>query len=150
MGCPYLFWRVVMYRCLWRASIREAQRRFPPQVPQNLTSSVVPRNSRDAATRVHRASAQVQALDGGSVVGKMRHGPLEEQLIQGQLALENMPLRQADKRLDVRGDEKLIGKHIIGETRREALHRLQHDLLESGFLPAPVRVLQLVGGVAAE
>src|SRR6202011_808610 len=89
-------------------------------------------------------------LDRCSVVCKVRHGPLKEQLIERQLALEDVALREADDLLDVRSHEKLVRNHIVGEARREPVHGLQYDLFKARLLGAPVGILQLVGGVATE
>ncbi len=80
----------------------------------------------------------------------MRHRALEEELVGGELALEDMTLRQADDALDILRQEDLHGDDLAGESRRELVHD-RHDIAdEIVALDRPVAVLQRVGRVAAE
>src|SRR3974390_2200403 len=70
-------------------------------VAANLARGVVARNARHAASGVGGGATQVEARDRGAVVRPMGRGPLPEQLVGGQLAVKDVPLRQAHDRLEI-------------------------------------------------
>src|SRR6516164_10500678 len=94
---------------------------FP--VAANLTRGVVPRNSRNAATRVGRGTTQVQARYRGAIVCPVRCGTLPEQLVCRELTVEYVSLRQTHDRLEIRRHQSLDVDDPRRESRR---HRVEH------------------------
>src|SRR3982074_3716877 len=58
---------------------------------EHLARGIPPGRTHHAAAGVCRRTAQIQILDGGSVLRVSRHRPEHEQLMQRHRALENIP-----------------------------------------------------------
>ena len=75
-------------------------------------------------------TCQIEALDRGRVARPARDRPHEQDLIQGQIALVEMTLSEAEPRFDVPGAEHLPIDDRAGEIRRIARERLDHPVAE--------------------
>ena len=90
-------------------------------------------------------ATEVQAVDRRSVVTPSRNGAHEQDLIEGQLALRQRPLRDPETLLDVHGRQHVAMENGIGESgndagdpRRDLLHERARAVL------VPRAVLEMV------
>src|SRR5258706_14940168 len=88
----------------------EARSRAPPQVLQDLPGRVAPGRPRDPAPRVRPRAAQVEAAHGRAVLRPAGHRAHEEELVEGEVAVEDVALGQAVGALEIEG-----GQHLPGE-----------------------------------
>src|SRR5579883_2007277 len=91
------------------SSIGKAQSRAPSQIAQHFARGVISRDPRHAAARVDRAAAQIESLEGGPIVREVRHRALKEQLIERELTLEDVALRETYDLFDIRSQQELVG-----------------------------------------
>ncbi len=80
----------------------------------------------------------------------MRRRALEEELLERQFAMKDVPLRRVDDALDVMRQEHLAVDDAVAKTRRQFVDGVEHRLDERGALFVPTRGLEFVRGMAAE
>ena len=88
-------------------------------------------------------AALPESAKGRAILGPLRHRPEEEQLVQRQFSLEDVPLAQARDALDVRRRQHLLAHDQRLDVRRVARQRLDHRVAERVAL----RVVPAAGDV---
>ena len=89
----------------------------PFPILQDLPGRVVSGDSGYAATRVRRRAALIESFDRGAIIRIMRCRALEEQLLERQLAMEDVALRRVYNPLDVMGQEYLALNDAVAESQ---------------------------------
>src|ERR1700730_9406383 len=89
-------------------------------IPKNRPGSVVTARSHDATTRMRARDAHVHTSNRRSILRISGNRPVEQQLIESQLALKNITLRQPNLPLDIPW---------------RANFRVQDEVLEIGAVP---------------
>ena len=111
----------------------------------NLDGCIASRHPGHAAARMCARPAQVEARHRHAVVGIAQHRAGAEQLVEAQLAVEDVAVQQAEAPLQVERREHLPAQHAgleVGGVRR---HRVDHHVgeLVLGRVPAaPIRQLR--------
>src|SRR5262245_47453612 len=82
----------------------------PSQVAQGLVRGVVAGRPRDPASGVRSRAAEVKAGEGRAVARKARDRPHEEELLEGEVPVEDVAFREAVGPLEVEGSEDLAGQ----------------------------------------
>src|SRR3990170_3942237 len=93
----------------------------PPHRPvlQDLPRRVVSRRAHDAASGMGSRSAEVQVLDRRAILGPARDRPEEEELVRRELAVEDVPAREAELPLQIQRRQYLAVEDRLGQVRRE-------------------------------
>ena len=94
--------------------------------------------------------AHVEALDGRPVLRPSRRGPQEEELLERELALEDVAFRQAPLALQIERRDDLPVQDDVPQIRRELRQRVDDRVAERLALRVPVPALQMVGCVLDE
>ncbi len=98
-----------------------------------------------------RGAANPQILDGRAVVGIARHGPVEQKLVKGQLALEDVAFREAHLCLKLARCAHLHMQHEVLEARREPFDLVKAGLAEGVSVGiGPVASVDLGRGILHE
>ena len=102
----------------WRPSrsCRPARARLA-EVAQDLARGVRAGCGHDAAARMVRRAAHVEALDRRAVLRPAGDRAVEQELVEGQLALEDVALGEADLVLDVERRADLLVDDQLAEVR---------------------------------
>src|SRR5262245_3450872 len=95
-------------------------------------------------------AAHVEAAHGAAIAGPAGDGTQEEELLQRQLALENVALREAPLALEVERREHLTVADDLPDIGRIAGDRVDHRVAEGLALLVPRPFTQLVGRVLHE
>src|SRR4029077_2937084 len=92
---------------LWsRCAFLEAA--FLP-VAQSLLRGIVPGSPGHSAAGMRARSAQVESIDRSAILRPARYRPHEEQLLQRQIAVKNISLREAIGPLQIQRCQHLAG-----------------------------------------
>ena len=89
---------------------------------------VVAGGSGHAPTRVHAGSAEVEAVDRGSIVRPPRDRPHEEELLDVEITVEDVPLRETEGALEVERRHHLHRLDRAGDVRRVPADPVDHAL----------------------
>src|SRR5689334_5306501 len=130
------------------AAIASGRRAAAP-VLQDLLRGVLAVGAHDPAARVRRGAAHVEAADGRAVLRPPGSGAEEEELLERQLALEDVALGQAELALDVERREDLPVLDDALDVRRVLRDRVDDRVAERVAFLVPV-ALQVVGRVLDE
>src|SRR6186997_2371056 len=76
-----------------------------PQVANDLPSRVVPRHARDAAAGVRPGAAEIEACQRQAIVAVPQDRARAEELVQRQLAVEDVAPHKTEGALEVQGGE---------------------------------------------
>ena len=98
---------------------------------------------------MRRRAAHVEVLDRRPVLGPSRHGPQEEELLESQLALEDVAFREPEVALEVERREDLPVLDDVLDVRRVLGDRVDDRVAEGLALLVPV-ALEVVGRVLHE
>src|SRR5687768_13519464 len=93
------------------------------EVAQDFERGEPARRAHDPAARVRAGATLIEALDRRAVAGPRRRGAKEEELVQRQLALEDVPLAQTRDALDVGRRDDLPVHDRPSDVWREAGER---------------------------
>ena len=96
-------------------------------IAQNFGGGIAARGAHHAAAGMGGRSAHPQILDRAAILRIARHRAVEEQLVEGQLALEDVAFGQADLGLQLARRAHLDVQDAVLEARRVFL-----DLVEAG------------------
>src|SRR6188768_878944 len=88
------------------------------------------RRAHDAAAGVGGRTAHPQVAHRGLVPGPAGHRPVEEQLLQGEFAGEDVALTQARDVLDVLRGHELVALDQVADVGEALLQRVDHVLAE--------------------
>src|SRR6266568_1382777 len=116
-----------------------------PEVPEDLVGGVVPRRAGHPAAGMGARAAQVEPADGRAVLRPPRDRAHEEELLQRQVAVEDVPLGEAVGALEVERRQDLPRLDRPRHVRRVPPDDLHHAVAEElavlvpGPLPQPVR-----------
>src|SRR4029078_734940 len=105
------------------------------------------RRAHDAAAGVSAGAALPVAFDRRAGLCRLRRRSQEEELVWGELALEDVPLGETGDPLDVGGRQHLTVQDQRFDVRRVARHGLHHRVAERLALrvvPAPRHVVRRV------
>ena len=116
-----------------------------PRDLQVLERGDAARGAHEAAAGMGRRAAHPQAVHRRAVAGPAGHGPVEEELLERQLALEDVALGEADPLLDVERREHLLADDQVADVRSPLGQRVDHGVAER--LPALVVPLVAAGEV---
>src|SRR6476660_1672624 len=94
-------------------------------------------DTRNATAGVGGGAAEIKARDRCAIVSPVRRGPLPEKLVGGKLAVEDVSLREADDRLEVRRDERLDVDDARRESRGHGLDDTEGSPCQIGLLIGP-------------
>src|SRR5512135_3656925 len=115
-----------------------------PPVAQDAERRQTSRCAHDATAGVGPGAALIEAPDRGAVLRPARRRPEEEELVQRQLSLEDVPFGQSGGALDVGRRDDLPVENRLLEIRRVARERIHHRVAERlalGVGPAPAHVV---------
>src|SRR2546422_172004 len=119
--------------------IRLGQRSHPQEGPvfQDFSRRVHPGRAHHAAPRVSAGAAEVQPLQRHAVLGPSGRRTEEEQLVRGELSVEDVPPRQADHLLEVPRAQHLPVEDDLSEVRDILLEGVEDRVPEclAPFLP---------------
>src|SRR5262245_24554654 len=126
--------------------------RLPAAGPEDLKRGDAPVGAHDPATGVGRRAAQPQVADGGLESGVAGHRTVEEELLERQLALEDVALGQARRALDVERRLDVAMEDDVADVRGELGDPVDDRVAERLALvvPRPELGRQLVGRVLDE
>ena len=93
------------------------------QRPQNLARRVPSRQAGDGTARVRPGAAQEQAVDGGPILRPSQRRPHAEQLIDGLLAVMDVPARQPIGLFEVDWCQHLAMFNRVRDAWRVSLQR---------------------------
>src|SRR5439155_7728922 len=101
---------------------------------------------------MRRRPAHPQSADGRAVASPTRRGPVEEELLEGELALEDVALGEAGHALHVERREYLFVDDAIPDARGELRDRVDDRIPEGVALGVPVarRAVELIRRVLDE
>ena len=91
----------------------------------------------DPAARMGRGAGQPEVADRRPEAGPAGHGPAEEQLLERELALEDVALGEAGRPLDVERCHHLAMEDLRGQVRRELGDPVDHRVAERLALVVP-------------
>src|SRR3990172_1149956 len=97
-----------------------------PEILEDLVGGVVARRPGDATARMRARAAQIEAAHRRPVARPAGNRTHEEELLQHQVAVEDVPLRQAVGALEIERRQDLPGLDRARNVRRGARDRL-HD-----------------------
>src|SRR3954468_2640022 len=107
------------------------------EIAQYFPGAVMPGRAGDAAARVRTRAADVQTPKRRAVIGVSKHGPRRPQLIERQLAMEDVAAHQAKLALEVGGREGAVPDHAAPEAGRVRLDHVENALHRFAFPRAP-------------
>ena len=93
---------------------------------------------------MRRRAAHVEAADRRAVLRPARRRPQEEELLERELALEDVALRQPEHALDVERRQHLPVQDPLADVRRVDGDRVDDGVAERLALVVPVALLQVV------
>src|SRR5688572_19716023 len=94
---------------------------------EDLLRGEPPTRAHDPAARMRPRAALPEAVQRRAVLRPLGHGTQEEELVQRQLALEDVPLAQARDALDVRRRD-----HLLADDERLDVRRVLRERLDDG------------------
>ena len=124
--------------------------RVPAPVLQDLQRGDAAGRAHDPAAGVRGRAAHVEAAHGRAVAGPARHRPQEEELLERQLALEDVALGQAPLALEVERGQHLAVQDELLDVGRVLRDGVDHGVAERLALLVPRALAQLVGRVLHE
>src|SRR5262245_13106192 len=89
-----------------------------PEIPEHLVRGVVARGPRHAAARMRARAAEIEVAHGSAVARPARNRTHEEELLEHQVAVEDVPLGEAVGALEIEGGEHLPGLDRGRDVRR--------------------------------
>src|SRR5262245_53652909 len=121
-----------------------------PPVREDLARRVVARRAGDAAPRMCAGAAEVEPVHRRAVARPARDRAHEEELVQHQVAVEDVPLGEPGGALQVERSEHVPGLDRARDVRRVTADRLDDLVAEAiaSLVPAPLR--EAVGDVLHE
>src|SRR5207245_6170726 len=111
-----------------------------------------PRGAHDAAAGVRLRAAHVEVLDRRAVLRPARDRTEEEELLERQLALEDVPFGEAELAVEIEGREHLTADDDLLQVRSVPCDRVDDRVAErlALLLPGLGPLLQLERGVLHE
>src|SRR5690606_2953807 len=109
------------------------------EIAQDLAGGVVAGSPGDAASRVSAGAAEVETCNRHAVIGVAQHGTRREELIQRQLAVEDVAVDHAETPLKIERRQDLPGDDARLEIRGMPGHGLDHEISKFilGIIPGP-------------
>src|SRR5258705_7389729 len=96
------------------------------QVAQDFGCSVATGGAHDATARMSRGAANIETANRRAVLRIARHRAVEQQLIERQLALENVALGQSDLGFELAWRAYLHMDDAVAEARRIVRYLRDH------------------------
>ena len=115
------------------------QLRLPLEVFQNFESRQPPGRAHDAAAGMRGRSAHVEVLDRRAELRPSRHRPQEEELLQRELALEDVAFAQSELAFQIERRDYLAVQDDVFDIRRVLGNGVDHVVAKRFFLIVPVQ-----------
>src|SRR5262245_46411539 len=98
------------------------------EITQDLSGGVASGQPRDAAAWMRPGPAQVKIWNRHAVIGVAQHRPRAEQLVEAELAMEDVAVDEAEATLQIERGEDLTAEHAGLEVGRVLVHRRNHQI----------------------
>src|SRR5215471_18661746 len=121
-----------------------------PEVREDLVGGVVARRAGHASARMRAGSAEIEAADGRPVARPARHRAHEEELLEHQVAVEDVALGEAVGALEIERRQHLPGLDRARDVRRVTRDRPDDAVSELLAALVPASPREAVGDVLHE